>query len=164
MNYMKLYIIRSGILRWFRTRSQNKIFAYALKRKSHLKEFAWARSKKLYCFEFAAKCWFEVYPYVMKLQIITCRKADVLKIENASLFMDQMVFWIDRVYSKFSVDFEKKYFFLIYQENINFVFRFWVSFWRWKVWLRNFSETQFSFRRGITISQIIESVFKTIIV
>ena len=42
------------------------------------------RGKKGDCFEFAAKCWFELYPYVMKLQIITSRKADVIKIENAS--------------------------------------------------------------------------------
>ena len=81
MNHIKLHIIRSGILRWFRIWSQNNIFAYAFKRKSRLKKFAWAGSKKFDCFEFAVKFWFEIYPYIMKLQIITSRIADVLKIE-----------------------------------------------------------------------------------
>jgi len=54
MNHIKLHIIRSGISRWFRIWSQNNIFAYAFKRKSHLKKFAWAGSKNFNFFEFAA--------------------------------------------------------------------------------------------------------------
>ena len=34
MNHIKLYIIRSAILRWFRIWGQNNIFAYAFKRKT----------------------------------------------------------------------------------------------------------------------------------
>ena len=77
------YIIRSGILRWFRICSQNNIFAYAFERKSHLKKFALADWKNFDCFEFVAKFWFEIYPYVKKLQIIASRIADVLKIEHS---------------------------------------------------------------------------------
>ena len=81
MNYMKIYTIRRGILRWFRIWSQKNIFAYAFTRKSRLKKFAWANSKKFYFAEFAVKFWFKIYPYVTKSKIINPRIADVLKIE-----------------------------------------------------------------------------------
>ena len=81
MNHIKLHIIRSGILRWFRIWSQNNIFAYAFKRKSRLKKFAWANPKNFYSAESAVKFWLEIYPYVTWSKIITPRIADVLKIE-----------------------------------------------------------------------------------
>ena len=81
MNHMVIYIIRRGILRWFRFWSQKNIFAYAFKRKTRLKKFAWTNPKIFYFAEFAVKFWFEIYPYVTKLKIITPRIADVLNIE-----------------------------------------------------------------------------------
>ena len=81
MNHMIIYITRRGILRWFRIWSQKNIFAYAFKRKSRLKKFAWANPKNFYSAEFAVKFWFEIYLYVTISKIITPRIADVLKIE-----------------------------------------------------------------------------------
>ena len=81
MNHMVVNIIRRGILRWFRIWSQKNIFAYAFKRKTRFKKFAWAKPKNFYFAESAVKFWFEIYPYVTKSKIITPRIADVLKIE-----------------------------------------------------------------------------------
>ena len=81
MNHIMIYIIRRGILRWFRIWSQKNIFAYAFKRKSRLKKFAWANPKNFYSAESAVKFWLEIYPYVTWSKIITPRIADVLKIE-----------------------------------------------------------------------------------
>jgi len=53
MNPMSIYIIRREIQRWFRIWSQKFIFAYAFKRKSRFKKFAWANQKNLMRIEFA---------------------------------------------------------------------------------------------------------------
>ena len=82
MNHIVLHIIRRGILRWFRFWSQKNISAYAFKRKSRLKKFAWADPKNFHWFESVVKFWFEIYPYVMKLKITTSRIADGQKIEH----------------------------------------------------------------------------------
>ena len=81
MNHIVLHIIRRGILRWFRFRSQKNISAYAFKRKSRLKKFAWADLKNFHRFESGVKFWFEIYPYVIKLKVTTSRIADGQKIE-----------------------------------------------------------------------------------
>ena len=82
MNHIVLYIIRRGILRWFRFWSQKNISAYAFKRKSRLKKFAWADQKNFHRFESGVKFWFEIYPYVIKLKVTTSRIADDQKIEH----------------------------------------------------------------------------------
>ena len=82
MNHIVLYIIRRGILRWFRFWSQKNISAYAFKRKSRLKKFAWADQKNFHRFESGVKFWFEIYPYVIKLKVATSRIADDQKIEH----------------------------------------------------------------------------------
>ena len=84
MNHIVLYIIRREILRWFRIWSQKNIFAYAFKRKSAFKKFAWADSKNFDFFEFAVKFPFEIYQYVTKMKIRSSRITDVPKIEYAS--------------------------------------------------------------------------------
>ena len=80
MNHIKLYIIRSTILRWFRIWGQKNIFAYAFKRKTRFKNFAWADPKNFAWFESGVKFWFEIYPYFTKLKIISSRIAHGQKI------------------------------------------------------------------------------------
>ena len=81
MNHIKLYIIRSAILRWFRIWGQNNIFAYAFKRKSRFKKFAWANQKNLMYIESALKFQFEICAYVDTCVISNSRIAHVQKIE-----------------------------------------------------------------------------------
>ena len=84
INHILIYIIRRGILRWFRIWSQKNIFAHAFERKSRFKKFAWADSKNFDFFEFAVKFTFEIYQYVTKMEIRSSRITDVPKIEYAS--------------------------------------------------------------------------------
>ena len=84
MNHIVLYIIRRGILRWFRFWSQKNISAYAFKRKSRFKKFAWADQKNFGWSESGIKFWFEIYPYVMKLNVTSSRIVDGQKIDYAS--------------------------------------------------------------------------------
>ena len=84
MNHIVLYIIRRGILRWFRFWSQKNISAYAFKRKSSFKKFAWADQKNFDWSESGVKFWFEIYPYVMNLKVTSSRIADGQKIDYAS--------------------------------------------------------------------------------
>ena len=80
MNHIKLYIIRSAILRWFRIWGQKNIFAYAFKRKTRFKNFAWADPKNFAWFESGVKFRFKIYPYFTKLKIISSRIAHGQKI------------------------------------------------------------------------------------
>ena len=84
MNHIVLHIIRRGILRWFRFWSQKNISAYAFKRKSRFKKFAWADQKNFGWSESGIKFWFEIYPYVMKLNVTSSRIVDGQKIDYAS--------------------------------------------------------------------------------
>ena len=84
MNHIVLYIIRREILRWFRFWSQKNISAYAFKRKSRFKKFAWADQKNFGWSESGIKFWFEIYPYVMKLNVTSSRIVDGQKIDYAS--------------------------------------------------------------------------------
>ena len=81
MNHMSIYIIRREIQRWFRIWSQKFIFAYAFKRKSRFKKFAWANQKNLMCIESALKFQFEICAYVDTCVISNSRIAHVQKID-----------------------------------------------------------------------------------
>ena len=80
--FSEFQIIWGLILRWFRFWSQKNISAYAFKRKSRLKKFAWADPKNFHWFESVVKFLFEINPYVMKLKITTTRIAGGQKIEH----------------------------------------------------------------------------------
>ena len=81
MNHMSIHIIRREIQRWFRIWSQKFIFAYAFKRKSRFKKFAWANQKNLMCIESALKFQFEICAYVDTCVISNSRIAHVQKID-----------------------------------------------------------------------------------
>ena len=81
MNHISIYIIRREIQRWFRIWSQKFIFAYAFKRKSRFKKFAWANQKNLMCIESALKFQFEICAYVDTCVISNSRIAHVQKID-----------------------------------------------------------------------------------
>jgi len=95
MNHIVLHIIRRGILRWFRFWSQKNISAYAFKRNSRLKKFAWADPKNFHWFESGVKFWFEIYPYVMKLKVTTSRIADGQKIEHVRYLWNYKSDWVE---------------------------------------------------------------------
>ena len=95
MNHIVLPIIRRGILRWFRFWSQKNISAYAFKRNSRLKKFAWADPKNFHWFESGVKFWFEIYPYVMKLKVTTSRIADGQKIEHVRYLWNYKSDWVE---------------------------------------------------------------------
>ena len=78
MNHISLHINRREIWRWFRIWSPNFIFAYAFKRKTRFKKFAWADSKNFYCTEFKIKFWFEIYPYITYSRITGSRITNIL--------------------------------------------------------------------------------------
>ena len=84
INHILIYIIRRGILRWFRIWSQKNIFAYAFERKSRFKKFAWADSKIFDFFESAIKFQFEIYEFVTTVKIKSSRITDFRKIQYAS--------------------------------------------------------------------------------